>query len=102
MSDIVFELIRIEHCQDTLATLWIRADACGKDKERGHINGVRFDQIDLAPGIQPRLHIEGFHDTLRIENLSFKHLRQAGKALTDAAAAGLIANEVTTTISVEP
>ena len=102
MSDIVFERIRIEHCQDTLATLWIRADAWGKDKERGHINGVRFDQIDLAPGIQPRIRIEGFDATNRIENVSFKRLRLAGEPLADAPAAGLIANEFTAKISVEP
>jgi len=63
---------------------------------------VRFDQIDLAPGIQPRIRIEGFDATHRIENVSFKSLRLAGKPLADAADAGVIANEFTAKISVEP
>lgn len=101
MSDIVFERIRVAHCQDTLATLWIRADVWGKDQARGHIHGVRFDQIDLAPGIKPRIRVEGFDATHCIKNVNFKNIRQAGNPLGDAAALGVIVNEFTAKIAVE-
>jgi len=102
MSDIVFEQIRIEHCQNTLATLWIRPDVWGKDRQRGHVNGVRFDQIELAAGIQPRIRLEGFDDQHRIESVRISGLHRGGKPIPDASAAGVAANDFASGIAVEP
>jgi hypothetical protein len=82
ISHVRFEDIRIEE-SPRLISLWIDKASWTRDLERGHIDGVVFQNI--RANAQPlRVELKGFDDTHAIENVSFQSVVVNGKPLTPA------------------
>ena len=74
--------IRLEE-SPRLISLWIDKASWTRDVERGHIDGVVFQNIQAIA--QPlRVELKGFDDTHAIENVSFQSVVVNGKPLTPA------------------
>ena len=93
MSDIRFENIRIEHCVDALVKCLIQKDAWSSDTERGHIDGVTFENIDYTGPGAPRIFVRGFDAGHLAENIEFRNLRVRGRRVTGLADGNIETNE---------
>lgn len=82
MSNIQFEDIRVENCQNTLINCWIGADMWGKDTTRGHIKGVTFKNITVTGNTDPVLKLNGFDGEHQIEDVRIQNLRMRGRIIT--------------------
>ncbi len=82
MTNIRFEEIRVEDVRDTLINGWIGADMWGHDKERGHVNGVVFRNIDAHGPGTPVSRLSGFDATHLFENVTLRSVRINGKRVS--------------------
>ncbi len=79
VSDVNFRDIRIEESQ-SLISLWINGAVWSSGSERGHINGVRFKNIDASRVLNPVFRIQGYDPEHIVENVSFSNIKVNGKA----------------------
>jgi hypothetical protein len=80
IHDIVFSNIRVEE-SPRLISLWIGSSVWGRDKERGHIDGVRFESIAVASGSPATISLDGFDSTHLVEDTVFSNVTIDGQAL---------------------
>jgi hypothetical protein len=82
ISNVRFENLRIEE-SPRLISLWIDKAVWSRDAERGHIQNVRFKNINVtSPSL--RVELKGFDETHQIEDVVFDGVRVNGKPLSVA------------------
>ena len=79
VSNIHFDNIRIEESR-RLISLWIGKAIWSKEAERGHINGISFENIH-ASGDPLKVEIKGFDAGHAVEGVSFHNVQLNGKPL---------------------
>lgn len=79
VSNVTFRNIRIEETRK-LISLWIGRAVWSRDEERGHIRGVRFQEI-TAPDGAHRIELQGFDEAHAVEDVLFDRVRIGGKPL---------------------
>ena len=82
ISNVRFEDIRIEE-SPRLMSLWIGKAVWTRDDERGHIDGVVFENIS-ATANPLRVQLQGFDETHLVENVLFQDVAVNGAALSFA------------------
>jgi len=82
IRNVRFENLRIEE-SPRLASLWIGSAVWTRDTERGHIEQVRFKNIQ-AKADPLRVELKGFDETHAVEDVVFEAVVVNGKPLTTA------------------
>ncbi len=80
IKNIVFENIRFDECQ-RFASLWIGQAVWSKDKERGHIDGIVFRNIQVS-GSNPVVELKGFDAEHAIRDVKFENVSVNGQPLS--------------------
>jgi hypothetical protein len=80
VSNVRFENLRIEE-SPRLISLWIDKAVWSRDAERGHIEKVRFRDIDAKSPSVP-VELKGFDPTHLIEDVVFDGVRVNGRPLS--------------------
>jgi hypothetical protein len=80
ISNVRFENLRIEE-SPRLISLWIGKAVWTRDNERGHIDGVTFNNI-RATAEPLRVDLRGFDETHRVESVVFDNVVVNGKPLS--------------------
>lgn len=97
VSNIRFENIRIEESIKCIS-LWINKAVWTSDKERGHINGITFKDINVA-GTPLTVELKGFDEGHLVEDVFFENVVLNGKPLTNEM---IRTNKFVKNISVKP
>ncbi len=79
----------------TLLALGIQKGYCSFDAERGRIEGIRFESIDVTAPRMPPSRLSGHDAGHLVQGVSIANLRLNGRAATDPAAGGIAMNEFT-------
>ena len=97
ITNVQFDNLRIEQSPG-LISLWIGKAFWTRDDERGHIDGVRFEEIQ-ARADPLRIELKGFDATHAVENVLFQNVVVNGKPLT---APQVNANEFVNQLALRP
>lgn len=82
VSNVVFRNLRIEESQNFIS-LWINEAVWSRSAERGHINGVTFENIRAERVANPVIQFLGYDDTHMIENVTVSDVHVNGSKVTD-------------------
>lgn len=82
VSNVVFRNLRIEESQN-LISLWINEAVWSRSAERGHIDGVTFENIRAERVRNPVIQMLGYDETHLIENVTVSDVFVDGKKLTE-------------------
>jgi polygalacturonase len=82
VSNVRFENIRIEE-SPRLISLWIGSFVWTRDPERGHIQGVTFQDI-VATAERPQIELTGFDEGHAVSDVVFQNVRINERPLTPA------------------
>ena len=82
VSNVVFRNLRIEESQN-LISLWINEAVWSRSAERGHIDGVTFENIKAERVKNPVIQLLGYDDAHLIENVTVSDVFVDGKKLTE-------------------
>jgi hypothetical protein len=96
VSHVRFTNLRIEDSR-RLISLWINKAVWTRDEERGHIDGVVFDNITAA-GNPLAIELRGFDDSHVVENVVFRAVVLNGRPL---AAADVKANSFVRNVTID-
>ncbi len=77
----------------TLLALGIQKGYCSFDAERGRIENIRFENIDVTAPRMPPSRLSGHDAGHLVQGVSIANLRLNGQAVTDLAAGGIALNE---------
>lgn len=83
VTNVVFRNLRIEESQNFIS-LWINKAVWSHSTERGHINGVTFENISAERVANPIMQFLGYDSTHMIENVTVSDVTVNGKKLTEA------------------
>ncbi len=86
VSNVRFENIRVEESQK-LISLWIGKFVWTRDAQRGHIQGVSFDNI-RATAVPLGVEIHGFDETHPVEDVLFQDVVVNGRPLVPSDVTG--------------
>ena len=79
VTNVRFDNLRIEE-SPRLISLWINKAYWTRDPERGHVNGVRFENIQARTD-SLRIELKGFDATHAVENVLFQNVVVNGEPL---------------------
>lgn len=82
VSDIVFRNLRFEESRNFIS-LWINNAIWSSSAERGHIDGVVFEDIVADNVVNPVVQLLGYDEGHLVENVSISKVTVNGKAVTD-------------------
>ncbi len=82
VSDIVFRNLRFEESRNFIS-LWINNAIWSSSDERGHIDGVVFENIVADKVINPVVQLLGYDEGHLVENVSISNVTVNGKPVTD-------------------
>ena len=97
VSNVRFSKLRIEE-SPRLISLWINKASWTRDKQRGHIQGVTFEDI-AAVAAPVQIQFSGFDATHAVENVTLRNVVINGKRLTTA---DVHTNAFVRNVTVEP
>jgi hypothetical protein len=85
VKNVVFDHIRIEEAR-RLMSVWIGKAVWSREDERGHVDGVTFQNIEsVQPEVAaPYADLVGFDPTHLVQNIQFQNILIAGKPLEKA------------------
>ncbi|MBO7602839.1 MAG: endo-polygalacturonase [Bacteroidales bacterium] len=83
VSDIVFRNLRFEESRNFIS-LWINNAIWSSSDERGHIDGVVFENITADKVINPVVQLLGYDESHLVENVSISNVVVNGKAVSTA------------------
>ena len=82
VSGIVFRNLRIEESKNFLS-LWINKAVWSTSNERGHINGVVFEDIRADHVVNPAIQLLGYDAGHLVEDVTIRNVRVNGKLVTE-------------------
>ncbi len=97
VSDVVFRNIRIEESKNFIS-LWINKAVWSHSEERGHINGVTFENIYADRVANPAIQFLGYDGDHLVENVMLSNVFVNGTKVTDSS---IVANEFVRNITVK-
>lgn len=81
VSGVVFRNLRIEESRNFLS-LWINDAIWSSSSDRGHIDGVVFENITADRVVNPVVQLLGYDDAHLVENVTISNVVVNGKAVT--------------------
>lgn len=82
VSDVVFRNIRIEESKNFIS-LWINKAVWSHSAERGHINGVVFENIRANGVVNPVIQLLGYDKDHIVENVTISDVEVNGEKVTE-------------------
>lgn len=82
VSNVLYENIRVEDSVGYLIDFKILESRYSKDKERGQIKNIRFNNIDVFGDVFPMSIMLGFDKTHSIEDVTLSNFRIHGKSIS--------------------
>ena len=82
VSNVLYENIRVEDSVGYLIDFKILKSRYSKDTERGRIENIRFNNIDVAGNVFPTSIMRGFDNTHSIDGVTFSNFRIHGTTIS--------------------
>ena len=79
---VVFRNLRIEESRNFLS-LWINKAVWSSSEERGHIDGVVFENIQADHVVNPTIQLLGYDAGHLVENVTLRNVRVNGRPVTE-------------------
>lgn len=80
VSNIVFKNLRIEESKNFIS-LWINKAVWSTSNDRGHINGVVFEDIFAGNVVNPAIQLLGYDAEHMVEDVTFRNVQVNGKVV---------------------
>lgn len=82
VSNVLYKDIRVEEAQGWLVNIRVLNSKYSKDKKRGSIDNIRFENITAKSSLPLKFIVEGYDENSRVTNVAFKNVLVDEKPLS--------------------